>query len=89
MIWTSTSSSPPHRAATVRTMIISFQDLVDDVLVHILCMLPLGDVLSVRQVSSCRFVLYSFGAHLLNPLDIEAASSHHPSTGDMALPVPH
>jgi len=31
-------------------MVISLEDLVDDVLIHILSMLTLGDVLSVRQV---------------------------------------
>lgn len=30
---------------------MSLQNVVDDILIYILCMLPLGDVLSVRQVS--------------------------------------
>ena len=38
-------------------MTTSLQNIVDDILIHILCMLPLGDVLSVRQVNAAPVAL--------------------------------
>ena len=70
---------------------MTFQDLVDDILIRILCTLSLGDVLSVRQVNPIPIAFYFFrcsSAHLLDPLDIEAASSYYPSARDMARSVP-
>lgn len=40
-------------------MAASLQSIVDDILIHILRMLPLGDVLSVRQVNT-PFIGYPF-----------------------------
>jgi len=33
-------------------MTLLLQNVVDDILIHILCMLPLEDVLSMRQVGT-------------------------------------
>ena len=51
MIWTFPSPNALGQPLPASTMTVSLQSIVDDILIHILRMLSLGDVLSVRQVN--------------------------------------
>lgn len=72
MTWTPVSPGLQVQVAFTSIMAVPLQNVVDDILIHILRMLPLEDVLSVRQVNTTSAGPLSFDAHLLDPLDIEA-----------------
>ncbi|KAF9648339.1 hypothetical protein BDM02DRAFT_2280082 [Thelephora ganbajun] len=68
-------------------MTVSLQNVVDDILIHILCMLPLGDVLSVRQTSKRLEALTHLRAVWHDQFCSEVLSKGLPIPGT-AIPLP-
>lgn len=79
------SSRPSIHLPTPMTS--PLETVVDDILIRIIGILPLDDVLSVRQVKNAGVTPFMSDAHLLGFPDIKAAWSRHPPSHGMALPV--